>query len=91
MLVVKTITGSVYHIDRENNRVRRASNSNGRVATNRQGDNEWKTYAHLSPVEIGRSLVIWWDPNTTPLLPGSLGGAPATETSLVVEICQDDN
>jgi hypothetical protein len=58
----------------------------------RQGkDGEWREYVSLLPEQptIGSSLFIFWDIKTTPLLPGSDGGAPATITSAIATINPD--
>lgn len=80
-----TETGSTYEVDYESMRIRRLNGTN--TPTNRQGhDGEWKAFVKLDRVEVGTSAFIFWDPETTPLLPGSLGGSPCTVTSQIVAV-----
>ena len=80
MLVVKTISGSVYEI--KDNSIRR-----------KEGDTDaprveggWKPYVGLIGPEIGSPMWITW-PDTVPLLEGSAPGSiPMTRTSLVVSV-----
>ena len=83
----RTYTGSVYEVDQQGKRIRRLTGKN--EPTSRQGkDNEWRAYNDLI-LNVGRSAWIFWDPKTTPLLDGSLGGSPTTVTSEVIEIISD--
>ncbi len=87
-MIAKTESGSEYDIDLANKRIRRVTNINGSAATARQGNNEWRTYAWISDVQVGHTIMIGWDPNTTPLLSGSPDHAiPGTETSRVIALC----
>lgn len=80
----KTETGSMYEVDYENSRIRRLSGV--KDPTSRQGkDGEWRTYQDLI-LKKGSNCFIFWDPKTTPLLEGSIGGEPSTITSPVKEI-----
>ncbi len=85
---VATETGSIYEIDTELQRIRRLSGNKSPTA--RQGqDGEWKTYEHLSAIEVGKGLTIIWNPeNTKPLHPVPAGyfNIPMTETSFIVSI-----
>lgn len=76
-----TETGSVYEVDETNRRIRRLSGE--RQPTQRVGDG-WQEYASLG-LAVGNEAIILW-PETTPLLPGSLGGMPCTFTSRVVGV-----
>ena len=88
MSTFRTISGSEYQVDTDNKRIRRVSNSNGQAPTARQGD-DWRTYADIGPIKVGKSVVIFWNPKTTPLLEGSPDNAnPATITSEIAEIIE---
>lgn len=83
MLVVYTVSNSVYEIDREHHRIRRLGGTT--QATPRMGDNEWKEYDRLvpDPIEQGRSLVIMWG-KPTPLFEGSPTNIQSMTTTSVV-------
>jgi hypothetical protein len=78
-----TASGSAYELDEDAKRIRRVSGE--APGTSRQGpDGEWRSYHDVSRPVVGEPVVIAWDPATTPLLEGSVGGMPATITSPVV-------
>jgi len=83
----KTLTGSTYEIDLTNKKIRRVSGLND--PTQRQGaDGDWRNYDEVipSPIEIDKSVVIYWGKDV-PLLSGSPSNAiPVTMTSPVVSI-----
>lgn len=85
----KTETGSTYEVDLKEKKIRRVLGIDD--PTPRQGkDGEWKTFKSLL-IEKGEPAYIMWDPKTTPLLEESVGGYPATVTSIVVDIIEDSN
>ncbi len=83
IITFTTETGSRYEVNTTDKQARRVTGI--KPATNRQGDG-WKSYEDISDIVIGKSVAIFWDPKTTPLLEGSTGGIPATVTSCVVSI-----
>lgn len=85
-MIFTTESGSAYEVDTIKRRVRRLRGVTD--PTPRQGkDGEWRAFKGMSAVAPGRSVVFSWDPETTPLLPGSDSGSlPATVTSPVKEI-----
>jgi hypothetical protein len=89
-MMFRTVSGSTYEVDSEAKKIRRVNNSNDKVATERQGNNEWKGYMSLSPIKVGVGVFIAWDPDKTPLLPNSPFsiGVPGTLTSDVVEVIE---
>lgn len=74
----RTVSGSIYEIEQENNRIRRLS---GTIApTERQGsDGEWKEYMYATVLTLNKPLIITWKINED----GSLN---STITSLVKEL-----
>lgn len=81
-----TLSGSVYELDQNQKRIRRVSGNNR--PTERQGD-DWRSYSCIFPeaVEVGKSLMIFWIKEETPVLEGSPDFAiPATQTSVVMGI-----
>jgi len=81
-LTFTTQSGSVYEID--GMKIRRKTGT--APPTDRQGD-DWKTFVNISEVQVGLPVWIYWDPETTPLLPESNGvGTPMTVTSRVAAI-----
>ena len=82
----QTASGSTYEVDMEKKQIRRL---NGKLDPRpRQGkDGEWKSYASIVNLQVGSAAVIFWNPETTPLLEGSPKEAfPSTVTSKVVSI-----
>lgn len=91
-MIFITETGSIYEVNITERKIRRCTNLNGRAASGRQGDNEWRPYCSLSEIKVGDAVLITWDKTTTPLLEGSPDFAvPATITSLVVEVKHDES
>lgn len=86
-MIIRT-RNSIYEIDFDNKRVRRLTGT--AAPTPRQkADGEYRDYLSIAPNPpiVGESLLIIWDPTTTPLMEGSEAGAtPITLTSVVVKI-----
>lgn len=78
-----TYSGSIYQVDDANKRIRRMHGV--KPPTERQG-NDWKTYASISAIEVGKPVLIVWG-SDTPLLPDSPKDAiPTTMTNTVKSI-----
>lgn len=78
----KTKSGSLYEVIKEEKKIRRIYGE--LEPTQRQGDNEFKNYEEITPIEIGKRVLILWN-NT--IVPAAVSGAvPTTLTSTVVEI-----
>jgi hypothetical protein len=90
IVTFETLSGSTYEVDEDAKQIRRLTGT--RPAQPRQGrDGEWRAFEGISPIEIGRSVIIAWPRATTPLLAGSPDGAtPATVTSLVKRVAVRD-
>lgn len=55
----RTVSGSIYEIEQENNRIRRLFGI--REPIKGQGlDGEWKEYLIISTPQIGKSLCVTW-------------------------------
>lgn len=86
----ETASGSLYEVDDINKKIRRLIGI--KDPTPRQGiDGQWRGYKELA-LELGQSAVIFWDPETTPLLEDNpfVSGSPATITSTVTNIIVGD-
>jgi hypothetical protein len=60
MILLKTTTGSLYEIDKPNNRIRRVSGE--KPPTPRMAaDGTWRTYQALSPLQVGAQVLIVWE------------------------------
>jgi hypothetical protein len=81
----ETRSGSVYEVDQKEQRIRRLGGPDDPQP--RQGDDgEWKAYRSISPIELGRCVLVCW-PTGTPLHDGSPQYAlPCTLTSEVVQV-----
>lgn len=59
-MIFQTVSGSLYELDRSNNRIRRLIGINN--PTDRQGkDGEWKQYSTVSAIKVGIPVVIVWE------------------------------
>jgi hypothetical protein len=59
-MIFYTISGSIYELDRDKNRIRRLEGVEN--PTPRQGaDGEWKTFEHCNEVREGYSVLIQWE------------------------------
>lgn len=86
-----TESKSVYEVDLANKRMRRLSGE--KDPTPRSGkDGEWKAFEYIFPekVEVGKSVIFGWDPETTPPLKDSEVGSPITITSPVISVVEDN-
>ena len=84
-----TMSGSIYEVDVSKKQIRRLIGIDN--PTPRQGkDGEWKEYFAIDDIEIGKPVLIFWNPKTTPLLEGNPFSisAPSTLTSNVIEIIE---
>lgn len=80
-MIFKTVTDSLYEVDRENSRIRRVTGN--REPTKRQGsDGEWREYENITDVGVGGPVLIHWK-HAQPVVAGAL---PCTLTSPVKEI-----
>jgi hypothetical protein len=81
-MIFKTESGSTYEVDQENKRVRRLYGAT--VPTKLQSaDGEWKEYAYMNDVIVGRYVVFLWKE------PVEGFAVPTTRTNVVVEIDPD--
>lgn len=82
-MIVET-QNSIYEIDEQDRQVRRLEGFT--VPTARFGANgAWRPYAHLSPLEVGKRMVITWPATGEEDFPGG-ELKTHTVTSEVVEI-----
>lgn len=59
-MIFYTDSGSIYELDKENNRIRRLEGTEN--PTPRQGaDGEWKVFKHCSEVLEGWGVLIRWE------------------------------
>lgn len=72
-----TNTGSTFEVDQLNKLIRRRPKEGNPVKT--KEDNTWRQYALLSPIEVDRSAMIWWEGNDPHMTPYTL-------TSFITEI-----
>lgn len=84
-MIFRTISGSSYEVDQEKKKIRRLY---GKLpSTARQGqDGEWKSFADLSELTIGRPVIIVWAYDCDSLGPV----AKSTMTSLLAEIVNQE-
>jgi hypothetical protein len=91
-MVFRTKSGSSYEIIVTEQKIRRLHGE--APGTPRQGkDGEYKRYISLFPEvpTVGKSLMIFWDPVTNPLLEASDSAAsPTTITSPIVSIVKKE-
>lgn len=75
-MIFRTASGSRYEVDYDKKMIRRLAGTADPTA--RQGkDGEWKEYADISDIEVGKGVAILWG-NDVSLLPGSPEGAMKT-------------
>lgn len=74
-----THTGSVFEVDQENKLIRRIPRKGNPTTT--KEDNVWRKYVLHTPIEVDRSVTIWWDSDDKDL-------TPTTTTSFITEICK---
>jgi hypothetical protein len=59
-MIFYTISGSIYEIDENRKQIRRLHGNN--EPTSRQGKNgNWKKYATISDIAIGKPVIIVWE------------------------------
>lgn len=82
-----TKSKSMYEVDTALKKIRRLVGLG--EATARIGkDGAWRPYVHISPIKLGKNVLIIWSKDSTPPLREDYGDdyTPATETSVVVRI-----
>lgn len=89
-MIFITMSGSRYEADLQNKKIRRLSGAN--QPTLRQGkDGDWREFDSISSIEINKEVLIIWTPNTKLLEGSPRSSIPATMTSKVKEICDEEN
>lgn len=82
-----TASNSIYEIDKENKKIRRF----GDPTSTRRVSNDWKSYAKISPVLVGKAVIIFWSDElptdaTKEAMPDGGKYIPFTTTNVVVSI-----
>jgi hypothetical protein len=91
-----TVTGSMYQVDNFRKKIRRFQFGGSAPSTAFKREGEWKAFHELSPVLVGKKVVIFWTdkepptPETLPLIQVGAIVIPFTATSIVASVEEED-
>ena len=91
-----TVTGSMYQVDNFRKKIRRFQFGDSAPSRIFRLDGEWKPFHELSPVLVGKKVVIFWTdkeppmPETLPLIQVGTIVVPFTATSIVASVVEED-
>ncbi len=87
-MIFHTLSGSTYEVDHDNKRCRRVTGRANPDIPRVGADGEWRPYEDISPIILGRPVLIEWLMDCDP--PPAEGMRPGTQTSPVIRLLPED-